>query len=240
MLDGDVIAYQAAFWVETEGGYGIHQKVKSLIKKWTLPKTTRTVVTLSCSRADNFRKDYWDKYKTNRDSAYVPEFLKDVRQCIEENFECLKFPRLEADDIMGIYASTGDAIAVTIDKDLQCVPGWHFNPDKDKKPRYVSKKKADRFFHKQWMTGDSTDGIPGLWRIGPKKAESMLDEWKESKWVENILELYESDKHHVRNAGELTRKEACLAMARCVRILTADTYDLTKKEIIHWEPKSGW
>jgi 5'-3' exonuclease len=89
------------------------------------------------------------------------------------------------------------------------------------------------------MTGDSTDGIPGLWRIGPKKAEAFLDQWKESEWDEKIMELYLSDKHHVRNAKDMTRREAGIAMAQCVRILTTDTYNLKTNKTKLWLPKCG-
>ena len=239
MLDGDVIAYQAAFWVETENGNGIESKLKSLMKKWTPVGVNSVTVALSCRRADNYRKDIWYKYKANRDALYTPEFLPDVRECIRDLYKTKEVPRLEADDILGIYTSSNRAISVTIDKDLKCIPGWHYNPDKDKKLRYVNKTEAKRFFYIQWMTGDSTDGIPGLWRIGPKKAESFLNSWEEKDWDKNIMELYESDKHYVRSAEGMTREEAGIAMAQCVRILTADTYNLKTNKTKLWLPKCG-
>jgi DNA polymerase-1 len=239
MLDGDVIAYQTAFWAETENGEGIEKKLNSLIKKWTPKECSSFTVALSCRRADNYRKDIWYKYKANRDALYSPEFLPDVRKCIRDLYKTKEVARLEADDILGIYTSSNRSVSVTIDKDLKCIPGWHFNPDKDKKLRYVSKAEAKRFFYVQWMTGDSTDGIPGLWRIGPKKAEAFLDQWKESEWDEKIMELYLSDKHHVRNAKDMTRREAGIAMAQCVRILTTDTYNLKTNKTKLWLPKCG-
>ena len=239
ILDGDAIAYLTAFWVETENGSGISQKIKSLMKKWTPKGITDITVALSCSRKDNYRRDFWPKYKANRDALYAPEFLGEVREELRAGYNTEELPRLEADDILGIYTSSNKAISVTIDKDLKCIPGWHFNPDKDKKLRYISKKAAKKFFYIQWMTGDSTDGIPGLWRIGPKKAEKMLDQWPEKDWDKNILELYASEKHRVREPGDLDCFESALAMARCVRILTSDSYNLKTKKISHWSPKSG-
>ena len=72
---------------------------------------------------------------------------------------------------MGIAASSGDAIAVTIDKDLKGVPGWHYNPDKDECPNYVDDAEADKFLAFQLIKGDSTDGIPGL----PGKGKGSLN-----------------------------------------------------------------
>ena len=239
MIDGDVIAYQTAFWVETENVTGIEKKLASIMRKWTPAGINSVTVALSCKRADNYRKDIWSKYKANRDAAYSPEFLPDVRECIRDTYKTKEVARLEADDILGIYTSSNRAVSVTIDKDLKCIPGWHFNPDKDKKLRYVTKKDAKRFFYIQWMTGDSTDGIPGLWRIGPKKAEQFLDSWDEKDWDKNIMDLYLSDKHHVRSAEDMTREEAGIAMGQCVRILTTDTYNLKTNKTKLWLPKCG-
>ena len=48
MIDGDVVAYQAAFWVETENGTGIEKKLASLMRKWTPAGINSITVALSC------------------------------------------------------------------------------------------------------------------------------------------------------------------------------------------------
>jgi len=148
------------------------------------------------------------------------------------------YPTLEADDILGIHCSRGEAISVTIDKDLKGVPGWHFNPEKDKKPSYISNEEAERWFCIQWMAGDSTDGISGLWRVGKKTAEKFLDEWEYEDWYKNIVELYNEDKYKPKGKHDV--EDIAKAMGQCVRILRDGDYNLKDKEIINmWSPKDG-
>jgi len=238
-IDGDIVAYQTAFWAETGDPSKIPSQVKHILKNWMPKECDHKVICLSCSRSDNFRRELWPDYKAHRDTAYAPEYLDDVKQYLMSEYMVETRPRLEADDVMGIAASGLEGVAVTIDKDLLGVPGWHYNPNKDNNIRFVKKKDAKRFFFTQWMTGDSTDNIPGLWKIGPKKAERFLNETPEEEWEAGILELYESDRHQVRNRGDLSCYDTALIMARCVNILSTKNYDKETEEIIFWEPKVG-
>jgi len=239
MIDGDIIAWKVAFVADIEGVMSIGSLITGLLNKWTPDCCDGTVIALSCPKSDNFRRDVYPGYKENREDAYKPEFLKDVFDFLIEEYDYMILPKLEADDILGIYASNGDAIAVTIDKDLKGVHGWHYNPNKDKEIRYVSKEEAYEFFCKQWMMGDSTDGIPGLWKIGPKKAEKFLSEWDKDDWEQNIIDLYDTDKHKVREDCDIPHPDIAIVMARCVKILTKKEYNLNKKQIKLWCPKSG-
>ena len=237
ILDGDIIAYQTAFWAESNNPSEYPKKLRELIKKWT-PKGVDTIrVALSCSREDNFRRIEWPNYKINRTDMYVPEYLGDIKDYIQHNYFVETLDTLEADDIMGINAL--ESIAVTIDKDLRGVSGWHFNPDKEKKPRFVTEEEAYRFFCKQWMMGDATDCIPGLWRVGPKKADKFLDEWETDEWEERILELYNTEKYQLKDTCGLSPEEVAIAMARCVKILDHTGYDYETFQHILWNPKSG-
>ena len=86
---------------------------------------------------------------------------------------------MEADDIMGIMATSGEfdyPIITTIDKDLQQIPGWHCNPDKYKFPFWVSRESAWRLEMAQWAAGDTVDGFKGLDRVGIKTALKRLRE----------------------------------------------------------------
>ena len=239
ILDGDILVYHTAFWAEANDPDHFPVKLDSLIEQWTPDGVSKIDIALSCTRKYNFRRQQWALYKANREDSYVPEYLQDVRDWIQENYKCKLLPSLEADDILGIYASKGTHIAVTIDKDLKGTNGWHYNPNKDKNIRYITNKEAYKFFCQQWMMGDSTDGIPGLWRIGPKKALAMLGEWEKKDWETNIMELYTRKKYRVRKNCGLSDTEVAIAMARCVKILTNKEYNLRSKEIKLWCPKVG-
>ena len=233
-LDGDILVYKTAFYVEAEGIEDLPDKLNYDIRKWTPKGIDDIVIALSCTRKDNFRRDIWPRYKINREDSYVPEYLSDVYEYIEENYKTKRCEHLEADDILGIYASAGKAIAVTIDKDLRGVRGWHLNPNKEKEPIYISKNDAEKFFCKQWMAGDSTDGVPGLWRIGPKTAEKLLNEWKKKDWHKNILEMYQEDKYIPKDLAGIDEERIGEVMGQCVKILSKRNYNLKTNEINMW------
>jgi hypothetical protein len=74
---------------------------------------------------------------------------------------------------MGIKQCTEeDQCIVTIDKDLNCIPGWHYNWDKGSIYN-VTEEEAYRCFYKQMITGDVSDHIPGLSEKHPKRRNYM-------------------------------------------------------------------
>jgi len=235
ILDADIIAYKAACYLDIEGVDELECRLDQDIKNWTPKGVNEITLALSCSRRKNYRRAEWATYKKNRDSQSSPDSLGFCREYLIEAYTTLVEPRIEADDILGVYVSRGDYIGVTIDKDLKCIPGYHWNPNKDKDIRFISEEEADKAFYLQWMSGDSTDGIPGLWRIGPKTAIKFLDEWDIDTWEEKILELYEEDKYQPKSG-----KVDPLAMARCIRILRNGEYNFETKEITLWCPKVGY
>jgi DNA polymerase-1 len=237
VLDGDIIAWKTAFVADSEGVNAIESLVGSQVFKWTPDGVENTLVALSCPRKDNFRREVFPGYKANRDGSYKPDCLGQVFECIEALNECIKLPRLEADDILGIYASSNEGISVSVDKDLRGVKGWYYNPEKNDVPYYISEEEAERWFCTQWMTGDSTDGIPGLWKIGIKTAEKLLDSWDKETWYDNIREMYEEGKHVPKNKYDVD--DMCEAMGRCVKILTCDNYNKETDDITHWDSKGG-
>lgn len=63
---------------------------------------------------------------------------------------------------------------VHVDKDLNMVPGWHYNPTKEDL-YYIDELDGYKNFYKQLLTGDKDDNIPGLYGIGPAKASKVID-----------------------------------------------------------------
>ena len=138
-----------------------------------------------------------------------------------------------------MMVSSGKAIGVTIDKDLRQVPGWHLNPDKEDDAILISKEDGDKFFYEQWMTGDSTDNIFGLWKIGPAKAKKLLDSTDKEDWDQVIMKQFNDedwDKRPDLKKPDMSKEEFALAQARCVRILRAGDYNKKTKAIKLWSP----
>jgi DNA polymerase-1 len=239
VIDADIIAYRTAFRAETDDPAFIPQMVEEQLENWLPAETEDFVMALSCSRKDNYRRDFWPIYKATRDVQATPEYLGEVKEYIREIYTTEEIPRLEADDIMGMAASSGRAVAVTIDKDLKTVPGWHFNPDKDDAPVHITQEESEESFLIQWMTGDNTDNIPGLWRVGPKRAKSFLRKWEDLDYEEEIITLYSNEKFIPKKTCDLEDLDLALAMARCVRILRNGDYDEETGEVSLWNPKVG-
>jgi hypothetical protein len=236
VLDGDIIAYRAAFWADQEGSEWLEDRIKDDIRKWTPPEVTRVVVAFSCPRSENFRRTWWPQYKAHRDVVkQTPENLTYAESYIKDSYECQTKDHLEADDLMGIQMSMGKAIAVTIDKDIYSVYGWSWKPpmkDTEENPViFTSKEEADYNFHKQWIMGDVTDNIPGVWKMGQAKAKKLLDSTKPVNHSPLVLSLYEQMPN--KDGGKYSFEDA-LAQARCVRILRTEDWN---NQVIPWYPK---
>lgn len=139
---------------------------------------TNLVVCLS-DDFDNFRLDIYPAYKSNRASTERPIHLYDLKEWLAETYPARMEQRLEADDVIGMMATephTGDRIMVSLDKDMQTIPGLLYRPLDDKaKVRSISLEEANRFHLWQTLVGDQVDGYPGCPGIGPKAAEQLLD-----------------------------------------------------------------
>jgi len=125
---------------------------------------------------------------------------------------------MEADDMMGILATQDTHnVICTIDKDLNQVPGLHYDWNLGKKYK-VNKADGDRFFIMQLLTGDTTDNIPGMKGMGWKGAEKLYKEASELtsalttpaeynwSFFESALALYEEkgyNKEYVEEQGQL-------------------------------------
>lgn len=228
VLDGDILAFKAACWADIEGVDYLEDRLKEDIRLWTPEGCDEVIVAFSCNRADNYRRDYWKSYKAHRDARDKPDCLIHSVDILTEGLNIEQYDRIEADDIMGIAASSGDAIAVTIDKDLKGVPGWHYNPDKDECPNYIDDAEADKFLAFQLIKGDSTDGIPGLPGKGKRFFESEIIKFDQEDWLQEIYWAYQEDGFD---------KEYFLAQARCVRILREGEFNKETQDINAWFPE---
>lgn len=129
----------------------------------------------------NFRNDIATirEYKGNRDKTHKPIHGPAIREYLAKRHPCVVSDYEEADDVIGYshYARWSkdpqSSVIATQDKDLNMIPGEHFNFAK-KDRYYVEPDEADYFFWKQLLTGDATDNIQGVPGIGPRKAEKLL------------------------------------------------------------------
>ncbi len=122
-------------------------------------------------------------YKAGRPAK--PHWLPQIKERLVKQWGAQEIIGYEADDALGIY-QTKDTVAVHIDKDINMIPGWHYNhvkgewlhvPDGIGSLTYADKKlkgKGLMFFYAQMLMGDRTDNIPGIPGIGDKGAFTRL------------------------------------------------------------------
>ena len=130
----------------------------------------------------NYRNDILPDYKANRIGRPKPHHHKAIRDYLINNWDAFVVNGEEVDDMLG-YEQTQDTIICSADKDLDCIPGMHYNwsPSRIKNGVYnVTEIEANRFFYTQCLTGDSTDNIPGLkkrtGRIATKKIKQPIND----------------------------------------------------------------
>jgi DNA polymerase-1 len=195
-------------------------------------KADELIICLSCPTEEGWRKAIYPDYKANRDYSKRPVYLSAVKDYMAENYRSYRKPTMEADDIMGILSThptlvPGRKVIVSEDKDMQTIPGWLWNPAKDRKPRLISEDDADYYHFYQALVGDTTDNYKGCPGIGPKKAAAALDEGNPYCWWDIVAGLFEKK--------GLTEDDAIL-QAQLARICRADDYNFKTQEVILWNP----
>lgn len=177
LIDGDIICYRVGFACK-EGepvSFALHS-VKEVVGG-ILNRCGTDDYRLFLTGKYNFREQLCSikPYKGTR-SERKPEHFTAIRDYLLDRWNGELIEGMEADDALGIAqwaAPDKSTIICTIDKDLDMIPGWHFNWVKDNKYD-VSLDDGDLWFYKQMLLGDVSDNIPGITGLGPKKTDKLL------------------------------------------------------------------
>ena len=225
LLDADYVWYRAASASEDELDFshditvviGSFSKGKSIVNREIDNLLTRfdtDKVILFFTAPDNFRKDIDPEYKGNRTKRKPCGYRKLV-DWGKSTWPSQMYPRLEADDVLGIVATNGsidDFVLVSPDKDMLQIPCRHY----DFKTEFTQSSEAAEYkLWEQTLTGDATDGYKGLIGCGPKRASQILKKAKGRYW-EVVVEAY-------KEAGQ-TEADA-LRNLQLARILQVQDYD---------------
>lgn len=285
LLDADIIAFQVAAVsqrsfqfpgcepsVVVDDWEEVVPRIDDAVNKLTAALDGLPIICLSCPTEENWRLKVLPSYKANRDYSKRPVHLAAVKDYLAAEYPSYRKPALEADDIMGIlstmkglppnfvaehpaFKSVKKKVIVSEDKDMEGIPGWLYNPAKDRKPRLISQEQADRWHLYQAICGDSVDNYKGCPGAGHEKAEAALShvrwmpyEWTvksgprrgetETRWTLNpdrgtawqrVVALYE--KYGFTEADALVQ-------ARVARICRVTDYDFAAKEVRLWTPSS--
>jgi hypothetical protein len=141
-------------------------------------------------------------YKGNRKDAPKPRHYDALRKHLMK-LGAKMSENEEADDSVGIASTEGNYWIVHVDKDLDQLPGWHYNPVKDEE-YYVTEFEGLYSFYKQILTGDRVDNIEGIRGIGPVKADKILkDCTTEEELYAACIKAYNSNYDRVLENGKL-------------------------------------
>lgn len=222
LIDGDVLKYSCGFASDAQAKKrgeeyeelrfclnGVNKTITSIMEATGADEYLPII-----SHPNNRRKDIYPEYKANRDPLHKPYWFGQIHDFLfERHGAILSGEGDEADDAMGILQCLNpeDTIIATIDKDLDGIPGWHYNFSKNRKENgtyYVEEVDADRFFYKQIITGDSADNIPGLFKTTGQKATKKwlapLDDVHTPRdMFDYVVSCYEGKEEWVKWVGDL-------------------------------------
>ena len=179
-----------------------------------------------------FRHKILPTYKSNRQNREGPMLVGFLKKKMAEKYTTYCIKNLEADEILGILETDEfliheNCVLVSVDKDLQTIPGTHYNPNQpDSGIIYINPFLADVNHLRQTLVGDTTDGYKGCPGMGPVGV-SKIQLHGEKAWS-NVLAAY-------LKAGKT--EEDALIQARVARILRAENYSFATKEITLWNPQ---
>ena len=205
LIDGDIIAYRAAFSTEQMGASDTRRKVDDLIQfildsTVLFPEIGLDYVVYLTGKG-NFRDSIAKShpYKGNRKSVQKPRHLQTARDHMESEYQAIISKGEEADDLIAKEAARLDyhACVASIDKDMLQIPCWHFNIVRGDYLK-VEPFGGIKFFYTQILTGDTADNIVGLWKVGPVKAKKILEdaETEEELW-DLVVKAYDGNEERV-------------------------------------------
>ena len=240
LFDADIIAFKAAAATEQpinwgDGIWTLHGYEQDVIDhamsymQGVADKLDTQDVLLFLTGANNWRKDILPSYKANRKDTRKPLLLPFIRQFMVDNLGAIIVDTFEADDLLGIEAtSTDDCIIVSEDKDLKTIPAMVYNPQKDDAPVLIPEFTAAWNHMFQTLTGDSTDGYSGCPKVGPVAAKKILQD------IDKVEDLWPAvvaafKKHNLS-------EEVALQQAQVARICHASDFDKETGKVIPWTP----
>ena len=206
----------------------IHEMIDSRIEYYQTIADDKTDVVMCFTEYPTFRHQIFSDYKANRKNKRKPLALYAMVEQIKQRYESVSYTGLEGDDVLGLLATSkrySNSIVVSPDKDMKTVPCTLIASDD---MELITKKKADRHWMIQSLTGDSTDNFKGLIGCGPVTADKILGDAKTlpDMW-DKVVKAYEKKKQSFTDA---------LLTARLSRILREGDFNYKTKEVELWTP----
>jgi 5'-3' exonuclease len=226
LIDADSMIYMAAYTADSydQAEERLINKIEEICVDLETPEAIVFV-----KGDNNFRYQCNINYKSHR----LTELEEDVKERLDKLYafaqaNFVKCDNGEADDYCSIYLhkliDEGKyPVVVHIDKDLNMIPGYHYNFRK-KDFYYLSFEEAYVFLMRQLMTGDRVDGIPGIYKCGPAKASLWLNGKRSKDMLGEVLRRWQ---HYGGDSWkeDFTRDANCLFLRSHEDDLRPFSYD---------------
>lgn len=232
LIDGNSLVFRAYYGVHANltrsdgmpvgAVYGFFNMVLPILAN---AKTNDSVVCVFDASRISFRQDIYSQYKANR--SETPADLITQSELIRIGLHAMGVPVLcipgvEADDVIATLATQNCDIVdatriITSDKDLMqlvspCVFLYDGMKEKEIREEQVLEKfsvKPSQVIDVQSLMGDSSDNVPGVPGIGPKKAAELINEFGS---LDNLYANIDSVKNErIRNLLQDNREMAYIS-----------------------------
>lgn len=197
LIDGDLIVFINAASAENDESYFAMTRCSNHIER-ILKSVNTTEFIVFISGGHNFRYDLNPSYKANR-TGPEPRHRQICKQFLINEWDAVLTEGYEADDALGCN-QTEDSIICSLDKDLMMIPGQHYSWPLSRKGKIIKEESFShteylegmKSFFRQMLTGDVSDNIRGLSKIGPVTAANYIDHLTtEEEMYEVVKQLYE-------------------------------------------------
>lgn len=217
LIDGNSILFRAYYGLHsrltrsdgtpTGAVYGFFNMVLPLLAS---AKPNDAFVCVFDASRTSFRQDIYPAYKANRQETPADLIAQSylVREGVAAmGVPVLCIPGVEADDVIATLARENCTIhdatrVITSDKDLMqlvsdCVFLYDGMKEKEIRAPQVLEKfgvRPDQVIDVQSLMGDSSDNVPGVPGIGPKKAAELINQFGSLDELYNHLDEVKNDR----------------------------------------------
>ena len=188
IIDGDYHVYATGFALDGESEVWAFHQIKRKLAE-IQKDCMATEFELYIGGEGNFRDDLFSVTEYMAGRSPRPALYDRIRDYLISHHDAELSSGMEVDDVCSIrmwtdwLESGGDKDEASLvlsspDKDLNNVPGWHYNPTK-RTLKWVTEEESAAFFWHQMLMGDRTDNIPGL----PYCASETIAQHKLGAWA---------------------------------------------------------
>ena len=211
IIDADSIVYFATYFPENslmeffteeeqieEAKYRTRNKLQEIqnnVEEWYNIKQTYIFI----AGNNNFRYKVFPKYKSNRLNVVKSPLLSIIKEYMIKELNTIASHGGEADDYVynSIILSNKKCVVSSIDKDVLYnspnIPFYNYRSYENVlgEFKYISEKESRLAIASQIVIGDSSDGIPGAYKVGKAWCkDNMHEDMTNYQFIKAIIKAY--------------------------------------------------